>query len=93
MPYVDNATRQLLDSSLEAVACRIAKIHTSRPGDMNYAISALIRKVYGEKLKYHEYNEIIGFLECCKEEFYRARVAPYEEKKILQHGDLYIDKP
>ncbi len=93
MPYIDNATRQLLDPGLEAVACRIAKIVSSRPGDMNYAVSALIKKVYGEKLKYHEYNEIIGFLEDVKLEFYRRRVGPYEDKKIVENGDLYVDKP
>lgn len=93
MPYIDNATRQLLDPSLDGVACRIAKIVSARPGDMNYAISALIRKVYGEKLKYHEINEIIGVLECAKEEFYRRRAGPYEDKKILDNGDLYLDKP
>lgn len=93
MPYVDNATRQLLDSALEAVACRIAKIHTARPGDMNYAISALIKKVYGSKLRYADYNEIIGVLEDAKLEFYRSRVAAYEDKKILENGPLYLDKP
>lgn len=93
MPYVDNAIRQLLEPALEALSCRIAKIVSARPGDMNYAISMLIKKVYGEKLKYHECNEIIGFLECCKQEFYRDRVAPYEDKKILENGPLYLDKP
>lgn len=93
MPYVDNATRQLLDSSLDAVACRIAKMLSARPGDMNYAISALIKKVYGTNLRYADYNEIIGVLEDAKLEFYRRRVGPYEDKKILEHGDLYIDKP
>lgn len=93
MPYVDNATRQLLEPALEALACRISKMHTSRPGDMNYAISALIRKVYGEKLKYHECAEVISALECAKMEFYRRRVAPYEDKKILENGDIYLDKP
>ena len=93
MPYIGTAERQLLDPSIEAVSIRIAKVHTARPGDMNYAISQLIRKVYGEKLKYHDYNEIIGILECCKEEFYRSRVAVYEEKKKILNGDLYLDKP
>lgn len=93
MPYVDNATRQLLEPGLEAVACRIAKMQSARPGDMNYAISALIKKVYGTKLRYADYNEIIGVLEDAKLEFYRSRVAPYEDKKILEHGDIYIDKP
>jgi hypothetical protein len=93
MPYVDTATRQLLDTSLEAVACRIAKMASARPGDMNYAISALIKKVYGTKLKYADYNEIIGVLEDAKLEFYRSRVAPYEDKKKIENGDLYLDKP
>ena len=93
MPYVDNATRQLLDSSLDAVACRIAKMLSARPGDMNYTISMLIKKVYGEKLRYADYNEIIVVLEDAKLEFYRRRVGPYEDRKLQENGDLYLDKP
>ena len=82
-----------MDKEIKDLSMRIAAIHTERPGDMNYAVSQLIRQVYGEKLKYHECNEIIGVLECIKAEFYRVRVGPYEDKKIVDNGDLYIDKP
>jgi hypothetical protein len=55
---------------------------------MNYTISKLIKDVYGKGLKYAQYNEIIGFLECCKLEFYRAQVGPYEEVKRKENGEV-----
>ena len=38
---------------------------------------------------YHAYNEIIGVLECVKQEFYRRMVAPYEDKKCEENGDVF----
>ncbi len=93
MPYIDVASRLLLEPGIANVAAHISKMHTTRPGDMNYAVSSLIRRVYGEHLKYHEINEILGVLGCITQEFYRRRAAPYEDKKIIENSDIYIDKP
>jgi hypothetical protein len=35
------------------------------------------------------YNDVIGALECCKLELYRRMVAPYENTKIKENGDVY----
>jgi len=31
----------------------------------------------------------MGVLECIKQEFYRRAVAPYEDKKKEENGDVY----
>jgi hypothetical protein len=38
---------------------------------------------------YKHINEIIGVLECAKQEFYRRVAAPYEDTKIQENGDVY----
>jgi hypothetical protein len=34
-------------------------------------------------------NEIVGALECCKQEFIRRKLNPYEDKKIKENSDVY----
>jgi len=38
---------------------------------------------------YTTYNEIIGVLECAKQEFYRRMVAKYEDNKCTINGDVF----
>jgi len=40
-------------------------------------------------LTYSLLNEVMGVLECCKQEFYRRPVADYENKKLDLNGDVY----
>ncbi len=92
MPYIDKVSRNLFDPYIKQIKERVGLAAMQRPGEMNYIVSQLIRQVYGEHPKYADYNEIVGFLECCKMELYRVRVGPYEEKKSMDNGHLYIDK-
>lgn len=38
---------------------------------------------------YNDYNTVVGALECCKLEFVRRLVNPYEDIKIQENGDIY----
>lgn len=58
-----------------------------KAGELNYLITCILNQVYPLP-NYREYNEIIGVLESCKMEFYRRRVAPYEDTKVCQNGDV-----
>jgi hypothetical protein len=65
------------------------------PSELDYAITRLLnghlqRK---ERLAYAELNEAIGALECAKLELYRRKVAPYEDGKIAENGDVYTVNP
>jgi hypothetical protein len=63
------------------------------PGELNYLFSEIIHRYLvtrGER--YFVYNEIIGALECCKLELYRRLISPYEDKSIINNGDVYSDR-
>ena len=83
MPYIKKSARG------EIAAGRSPK----SPGELNYAITELIKRYLKENGKnptgYGDINEIVGVLECCKLEFYRRIASPYEDEKIQSNGDVY----
>jgi hypothetical protein len=102
MPYVKKEYRKKYDKTINKLASLIAddghsEGYQTLAGNLNYTITTLIHKVYaenddktlGRKLSYSEYNEIIGLLECAKLEVYRRHVAPYEDIKIKENGDVF----
>jgi hypothetical protein len=40
-------------------------------------------------LSYQTINDIVGALEGAKLEFYRRVAVPYEDKKIIENGDVF----
>lgn len=59
-------------------------------GELNYLISKLVdRYVESRGASYKVYNEVIGVLECAKLEYYRRRLAPYEDGAVERNGDIY----
>lgn len=81
MPYVNAEQRRRLD---EGGAPESA-------GELNYAISRLVDQYLARQggVRYAGLNEVMGVLECVKLEFYRRVAAPYEDRKQLEHGDVY----
>lgn len=60
------------------------------PGELNYLLTNIcLQYVDYNTPGYTIYNDVIGALEACKLEFYRRAVAPYEDKKIEENGDVY----
>jgi hypothetical protein len=57
-------------------------------GEVNYIISKLVWELFDSAPSYHHGNELVGALECAKQEFYRRKMAPYEEQKIAENGDV-----
>jgi len=59
-------------------------------GDLNYVITLLLTSYIGANGKnYRTLNEVVGVLECAKLELYRRVVAPYEDRKCEENGDVY----
>jgi hypothetical protein len=81
MPYVTKPRRLQLDAGDIARSA----------GDLNYKITQLCREfIKGSgHTNYTIINEVIGVLECAKQEFYRRIAVPYENKKIKVNGDVY----
>ena len=58
-----------------------------KDGHVNFVLTTIMKQIYHQQ-SYATYNRAIGVLECIKLEFYRRMVAPYEEKKIKENGDV-----
>lgn len=88
MPYIKQERRAELllgSDSDEAVG------YMRTPGELNYLITRLCNDYLVSAVVpgYSAYNDVIGALECAKQEFYRRIVAPYEDIKIKENGDVY----
>ncbi len=85
MPYIRSRDRIPLEPMIEELAERI----TNNEGRFNYVITRLAHRLASHKGGgYAALNATIGALECCKLEMYRRRVAPYEDIKVEENGDV-----
>ncbi len=81
MPYIDKMRRVKL---LEF------KDQPQNAGELNFLFTNLASNYISFKgEKYQHYNDIIGALQGCMLELYRRKIAPYEDKKIEENGDVY----
>jgi len=88
MPYIGKSKRPAIDALLNPLIEHLESQEMEEiDGELNYVISRLLKGVYPPK--YFNYNRAMGVLESVKHEFYRRHVAPYEEAKIKENGDIY----
>ncbi len=69
----------------------VAKGYPQTPGELNYAITCLVLRYLeqdGLPVSYADFNEVIGALECAKQELYRRLGAHLEDAAIGRNGDL-----
>lgn len=84
MPYIRPDLRQHLDPLIEPLK---AEVREGGPGVLNYVITKLL--IGMEASSYSGHNEIIGALECAKQEYYRKVLVPYEDQKCKENGEVY----
>ena len=91
MPYIREERRQELYPLISKVAGEIQAAVESgigkRGGEVNFVICSLVDMLYGRN--YTELSAAIGDVECAKLEVYRRLLAPYEDVKILENGDVF----
>jgi hypothetical protein len=82
MPYIKKDRRAAVDPEPGFM---------TTPGELNYAISQVIDSYLHDydRVGYTQYNEVLGVLEALKLEIYRRLVAPYEDDKIEENGDVF----
>ena len=86
MPYIPTKDRAMLDPN--------TKLFAITAGELNFQITSLIIEYMGAQgLSYQTCNDIVGALDGAKVEFQRRVVAPYEDMKIAQNGDVYPELP
>lgn len=79
MPYIKGIDRNLSTN-----------LSPRNPGELNYAITFLINTYLRTKgINYQHINDIIGALEGAKLEFYRRIASYYEDRKMMENGDVY----
>lgn len=91
MPYIEKYARQAIDQELEVLVRHLPVHKGMEAGQMNYLITKLLLAWVGDGSRgYNKYNEVMGTLECVKQELYRRVIAPYEDKKCKANGDVYV---
>ena len=86
MPYIKPEQREEVGDALEVSGLNFIP---KNAGELNYLITVFMDnyiRAWGEN--YANYNAMIGALECCKQEYYRTIVGPYEDQKIDENGDV-----
>ena len=86
MPYIKEESRGKYN---QVLACLRNEDLLKDVGELNFLLTNICKEYlrkHGEK--YQHYNDIVGALECCKLEYYRRRIAKYEDKKIKDNGDV-----
>lgn len=90
MPYIDQKNRDRIHNEWSP---REYGILVNSAGELNYVITVILDEYiseYGDN--YRVYNEVIGVLECVKQEIYRRVVSPYEDFKRAINGDVFYDR-
>ena len=80
MPYVEEFKREYLDTVVKNLSSLKAD------GDLNYVLFALCKRHV--KPSYNNYKNFCGELRQCVTEIERRILAPYEDEKIKENGDV-----
>jgi len=86
MPYIKQEQRKSLDTMFE-----FADGFPANAGELQYVIAGMVQLYLANVgiYRYQDLNDVLGALEGAKLEFYRRVMAPYEDKKIVENGDVY----
>jgi hypothetical protein len=98
MPYIKEDLRSQLDNCIDKLTDCIntpkgLQGHMDNNefltilGDINYCFSRILSSLMNEP-SYPKIAMITGVLENIKQEFYRRVGEPYEDKKIVENGDI-----
>jgi hypothetical protein len=85
MPYIKHSQRKRYDKHLNQLVCELAD-----EGGLNYCITKLcIGWLTINGMNYRNANAVMGVLSCAAKELYRRAVAPYENSKLAENGDVF----
>jgi hypothetical protein len=102
MPYIKEEDRRVFDShiddiifilkcSLEGEICSGNSLSDKQTmmllGKINYCFSRILSGIMGD-VSYSKVAMITGVMENIKQEYYRRVASPFEDKKILENGDI-----
>lgn len=82
MPYVDMKCRE----SLDIIVNLMKNIGIKADGDLNYVLFKFCKE--NINTSYNDIKNFIGEMRQCISEIERRILAPYEDKKIEENGDV-----
>jgi len=87
MPYIDKKERPRFDTHIDALMVELNKSKTEKQdGQVNYIFFKILKNLYAGS--YFQFNRAMEVISCVAKEFYRRRIAPFEDKKIKERGDV-----
>ena len=89
MPYIVRQKRNAFIDITTKLIEELKKDPDNVHGNLNYCFSSIINGILGSKYNYKSAQDMIGMLECCKLELYREQIAPYEDLKKKDNGEVY----
>lgn len=92
MPYITQDERINYQSHIDILR---AELEHKPIGHLVYVLSSLllpVTKLELKRRKYKDHNDILGALESVKLDYYLRVVAPYEDIKIFENGELLEEK-
>ena len=86
MPYIKEERRRYLDGACVPAA----GLEAENAGELNYLLTMVVSGYVEEHGRsYQTFNDVVGALDNCKDEFRRRVQHPYEDEKIAENGDVY----
>jgi hypothetical protein len=85
MPYIAEEDRM----PVEAIAS-FGFVPDLSKGELNYLLTKTILSWLTETVNYDGIVDVVGTLECVKQEFYRRVASPYEDMKRDLNGEVYL---
>lgn len=93
MPYIKQDRREEIETALTETS----DFDVRTPGELSYVLTRCVVMYLDNRCHelgisepdYFLLNEAVGVLVSAKDEFVRRIVAPYEDRKRVEHGDVY----
>ncbi len=87
MPYIQKDDRPPIDELLQPLVEHLRSLPLEQQdGALNYVVTRILKELY--EPRYFNYNRAMGVLSSIQAEWYRRDVSPYEDKKIVENGDV-----
>jgi hypothetical protein len=87
IPYIKEQQRERFKKVIDEVF----DVHVLNEGELNYLITCICQIYQVEhKESYAVHNQIMGVLECVKQEWYRKQTVPYEIRKESENGGVNV---
>jgi hypothetical protein len=85
MPYITPTRRDMIRRQVREL---LEEVENLQSGDITYLFTEILLQWLGDSAKYDDYAQAVGILETAKLELYRRKIAPYEDIKKEENGDI-----